>query len=132
MGFLGSLGFTGIVNLFTTLWPIVNTLIATAEATNPQSGSGAQKFNQVLSQVNAVATTLPQVVQAVQASGKSITDAAHAGDVKTLSNGLGDMINLAVKVANSVGAFQKSGFVQSINEAQSTTTTTSAVPPGTD
>ena len=117
-GFLGSLGFAGIFNLLNTLFPVIAALVKVAEATNPQAGSGLAKFNQVVNQAQAVAMTLPPIVAAVQASGKEITDAAHAGDVAALSSGIGDMINLAVKVANATGAFQKSSVVQAITAAQ--------------
>ena len=118
MGFLGSLGFAGIFNLLNTLFPVIAALVKVAEATNPQAGSGLAKFNQVVNQAQAVAMTLPPIVAAVQASGKEITDAAHAGDVAALSSGIGDMINLAVKVANATGAFQKSSVVKAITAAQ--------------
>lgn len=118
MGFLSSLGFGGIVNLFMTLWPVVTAAVKVAEAANPQPGAGAQKFNQVLNSVSGVAMALPQVVTAVQATGKQINDAAHSGDVAALTSGIGDVINVAVKLANSVGAFQKSSFVQNVTAAQ--------------
>ena len=121
MGFLGSLGFSGIFSLLNTLFPVIAALVKVAESTNPQAGSGAAKFAQVVNQAQAVALTLPPIVAAVQATGKDITDAAHAGDVAALSSGIGDMVNLAVKVANSVGAFQKSGVVQAITAANAGT-----------
>lgn len=118
MGFLGSLGFQGILGLFTQMMPVVSALVQIVEAANPAPGQGAKKFQTVMKHAQEVALAAPQVVAAIQASGKAVTDAAHSGDMAALSNGLTDIINLAVKTANSVGAFQKSGFVQGVTAAQ--------------
>lgn len=123
MGFLSFLGGpTGILSLVQTLWPTVQTVIHMVEAATPQNGAGGQKFEVAVNQVMAVAGTLPSVVAAVQKSGAAITDAAHAGDIQALTTSVGDMVNIAVKLANAAGAFQKSGFIQAVTAAQQSET----------
>ncbi len=117
-GFLASLGWQGALGLINTLWPIVYATVHVAESANPAPGQGAKKFSQVLDTVNQVAVALPQVVTAVQQTGKGIQDSVHQGDVAALSTHVGNMINLAVGMANATGAFQKSGFVQGVTAAQ--------------
>jgi hypothetical protein len=118
MGFLSSLGFAGILNLLNLLLPVIQAGVRIAEAANPEPGSGAKKFGQVVDSVTQVALALPQVAAAVDATGTKITDAVHNGDVATLASGIGDVVNIAVKMANATGAFQKSGFVQAVTAQQ--------------
>lgn len=118
MGFLASLGFSGFLNLLNTLGPLIQVAIHVAEGANPQPGSGAAKFGQVLNSVLTVAGQLPEVVSAVQKTGTAISDASHTGDIKTLTDSVGSLINVAVGVAKSANAFQKSGFVQAVEAAQ--------------
>lgn len=118
MGFLAKLGIQGFLGVLLQLLPAIKAAVHFAEAAHPQQGSGATKFAQAVDSVMTVAGELPAVVEAVQATGTSITDAAHAGDIKRLTDGVGQMVNLAVSIANSVGAFQKSGFVQAVTAQQ--------------
>ena len=92
MGFLGSLGFAGILNLINLLLPIIQAGVRIAEAANPEPNSGAKKFGQVVDAVTQVAVALPTVVAAVDATGSKITDAVNSGDVAQLSDGIGDMV----------------------------------------
>ena len=118
MGFLSQLGWQGILALVNQLLPIVSASVHAVEAANPQKGDGPSKFSQVLNAVVPVALALPQITTAVQASGKAITDAAHSGDVAALTAASGQLINIAVGLANATGSFQKSGFIQALNAAQ--------------
>ena len=118
MGFLASLGIGGIVNLFANIWPVINAVIHTVEQANPEPGSGAKKFADAIDTVTGVAMSLPVVVTAITNAGNAIDSATHSGDVTKLQTALGDCINIAVKLANEVGAFQKSGFVQAVTTAQ--------------
>lgn len=118
-GFLSFLGGPmGILSLIQALWPTVQSVVHTVEAVNPQAGAGAQKFEAAVNQVMTVAGSIPAVVAAVQKSGTAIGDAAHAGDIQALTTSVGDMVNIAVKLANAAGAFQKSGFIQAVTAAQ--------------
>lgn len=110
------MSFLEIIKAMLGLLPLIMQSVAVVEAAVPQAGAGAQKLATVLSTVQAATTILPGVITA--SDGMQV--AVKAGDSTAIGNGLAHMINAVVALFNATGAFQKSGLVQAINEANKT------------